>query len=138
MRRALTYKQKLFIKEYAKNKGNGTVAAMKSYNVNNKVTAGAVAYELLNKPQIQQAIEKNLPDDLLLEVHRDGFNATKIVFDPDGKRIDAKDYATRHRYLETGYKLRGLLKDAGTTNNTLNIITEAQQKAIAARILKGK
>ena len=55
-KRPLTFKQKAFIKEYIQT-GNATESANKVYNVNNRVTAGAVGAENLQKPQIKQEIE---------------------------------------------------------------------------------
>lgn len=143
--------QRIFVNEYAKNGANGTQAAMKAYNLGSKtknpankdykhmrVTAGVIAVENLSKPNIQMAIAEALPDEELLQTHKEGLRSNKVMFTPEGERIDVTDFSTRHKYLETAYKLKGLLKDGGTTNNTLNIITEAQQRAIAERILKGK
>lgn len=53
---ALTPKQKAFIREYKKNGGNGTQAAIKAgYSEN---TADVIATENLRKPSIREALEK--------------------------------------------------------------------------------
>ena len=53
---ALTQKQKAFIREYKKNGGNGTQAAIKAgYSEN---TADVIATENLRKPSIREALEK--------------------------------------------------------------------------------
>lgn len=52
----LTPKQKAFVREYKKNGGNGTQAAIKAgYSEN---TADVIATENLRKPNIRQALEK--------------------------------------------------------------------------------
>lgn len=56
----MTTKQKLFVKEYIDNKGNGTQAALKSYGKPNKPTtyntAAQIAEDNLKKPQIISAL----------------------------------------------------------------------------------
>ena len=53
---ALTQKQKAFVREYKKNGGNGTQAAIKAgYSEN---TADVIATENLRKPSIREALEK--------------------------------------------------------------------------------
>lgn len=56
----VTIKQKLFVKRYVENKGNGTQAALDVYDVKNSNTAHAIASENLRKPTIQQAIHQAL------------------------------------------------------------------------------
>jgi len=60
MRKKPTFKQKTFAQEYVTNKGNGTQAALKAYNPNNKVTASAIAVENLEKPLVRQEINRVL------------------------------------------------------------------------------
>ena len=52
---------------------------------------------LMKSDAFQDLLEKELPDDLLAKVHRDGLHAT----------IKGKpDYSVRHKYLVTGYEVR--------------------------------
>lgn len=60
MARELTVKQTKFVKAYVKHDGNGTRAALESYNVKNSATAHAVANETLRSPTVKSAIEKAL------------------------------------------------------------------------------
>lgn len=55
-RSKLTFKQKAFIKEYIAT-GNATESANKTYDVKNRITAGAIGTENLQKPLIKQEIE---------------------------------------------------------------------------------
>jgi len=57
--RKLTFKQKIFTTEYIRNGGNGKQAALKAYDTTPE-TAGTIAYENLNKPQVQESIERAL------------------------------------------------------------------------------
>lgn len=56
----------------------------------------------------QDTMRKALPDRLLLKVHKEGLEATSHV---SGSKFqdekDVADYSTRHKYLDSGYKLRG-------------------------------
>lgn len=58
MANKLTPKQAKFVKEYIKNDGNGTKAALKAYNAKNEHTATVIASENLTKPDIQRALLK--------------------------------------------------------------------------------
>ncbi len=51
----------------------------------------------------QELMEEYLPDSLLAKVHKDGLKATFT----DKFNNDAPDLAVRHKYLETGYKIKG-------------------------------
>lgn len=71
----MTLKQRLFIKKYLENKGNGTQAAMDVYNVKNANTAHSIASENLRKPTIRREIElaleaKGLTDEYISELLR--------------------------------------------------------------------
>lgn len=63
---------------------------------------------------VKELIEAKLPNEELFDVHREGLYATKIhgsMTEPDRVVVD---FQTRHKYLETGYKLKGLLKEGQT------------------------
>lgn len=72
--------------------------------------------KLTNSKGFKELCEKYLPDELLIKVHKEGLKAVKkeqkiIGRDDDGKpeyeMIDVEDYAVRHKYLETAYKIKG-------------------------------
>jgi len=72
-------------------------------------------------------LEKHLPDESLTKVHKQGLNATK----DNGE----KDYSVIHKYLETGYKIKGKMNNTGITNQQNNFfLNEEQLKRIAERI----
>ena len=53
----LTVKQRKFAQEYLRS-GNGTKAAIKTYNTKNPVVAASIAHENLRKPQIKGFIDE--------------------------------------------------------------------------------
>lgn len=77
--------------------------------------------KLVRRKGFQQLMEKILPDNLLLRVHREGLEATKLhgpgamALTGDGglshADTEVPDYPTRHKYLETGYKVKGKMKE---------------------------
>lgn len=129
----LTKKQRGFVKDYVETE-NGTQSALKNYDVNNAGTASAIAVENLQKPliteaiiEVKKSIAERLPDEFLLEVHLDGLSA-----DNKGE----PDYAVRHKYLDTAYKLKGsfapekgiqLNVDMNVKDLTPDILREAQR-----------
>lgn len=137
MNDGLTKKQRGFVKDYLKT-GIGSLAVKENYDVSDDATARAMASENLTKPNIKKAIEDALPDDLLARVHLEGLNATKrsnvggmkIGIGTDGKvndfghtDIDEPDYAVRHKYLDSAYKIKGSYAPEKSVN--VNVEVEA-------------
>ncbi len=56
----MTLKQKLFVKKYIQNNGNGTQAVLETYDTTNPNVAGAISSENLRKPSIQKEIRQAL------------------------------------------------------------------------------
>lgn len=103
----LTKKEKGFVKDYLET-GNGVQSALANYDTEDYHTAGAIAHENLKKPKIQQALEEALPDEILLEIHREGLYAMKPFFDKDGNKLaEDADYGVRYKYLDLAHKLKG-------------------------------
>lgn len=61
-----------------------------------------------------ELINEKLPDSLLAEKHLEGLNAIK-----DGEI----DYAVRHRYLDTAYKIKGKVVEKLDVEMTKKIIS---------------
>jgi phage terminase small subunit len=58
----LTVKQRKFVKAYVDSDGNGVHAALKAYDVENPSTAGSIASQNLDKPNVRAEIEKALAE----------------------------------------------------------------------------
>ena len=52
----------------------------------------------------QELMDQELPDNELLKVHKEGLKATKRAYEGDIE----PDYPTRHKYLDSAYKVKGL------------------------------
>jgi hypothetical protein len=58
-------------------------------------------------------MEKNLPDTMLLKVHKEGLKAGRKIYknNNETKQIEEvgiePDHAVRHKYLDTAYKIKG-------------------------------
>ena len=118
----LTKKQKGFVKDVVAT-DNATFAIINNYDIkseNKKDVAKSMGSENLAKPYIAEAVEQEkkriadgIPDDLLLRVHLEGLEAAKEVWKNNNesgemeKVSEEPDYATRHKYLDSGYKLKG-------------------------------
>jgi len=107
----LTKKQKGFVKDYIAT-GNGVQSALNNYDTDDYSTAGNIASDNLNKPKIQKAIlsiAEQIPDEHLVRVHIEGLNASKTIKTADdGTDIVEPDYAVRHKYLDSAYKIKRL------------------------------
>lgn len=106
----LTFKQKGFIKDILEGE-TGVQAALNNYDTEDYSTAGAIASENLRKPKIINAIEEALPDDLLATIHKEGLFASKGIYKQTSEynwiKIDEEpDYAVRHKYLDSAYKIK--------------------------------
>ncbi len=96
----LSLKQKRFADEYLK-EANGTQSALKAYETTDHVTAGAIAYENLRKPQIQNYIArilkvKDLKPELILETLLQELNSPDAVI-----RLKAAELLGKHLKLFT-------------------------------------
>ncbi len=115
-----TVKQKLAVKKITENHGNvsrGMLEAGYSKNTAKKPS------NLTNSKGWEELMEKHLPDSLLAKVHKEGLKATKHqgvggmamgfekgkMKDFGHTEIEVADYAVRHKYLESAYKIKGKL-----------------------------
>ena len=76
----------------------------------------------------QELMEQHLPEKDLLKVHREGLKAGKKIFKNNNATGEIEevgvepDYATRHKYLDTGYKLRGSYAPEKSINLNLTLL----------------
>lgn len=79
-------------------------------------------------------VEKHISDTKLAKVHAEGLAATKYESRLSGKGeselMEVPDFAVRHKYLESGYKIKGKYNPEGNNNNVLiiNIAGESARR----------
>lgn len=125
MAQKLTKQEKKFIDIKAET-GNGTLAVKEAFGIEDSNRAAVRANYLLRKPNIINAIQAALPDELLAQVHLEGLNATRSFPLGEGEYEDAPDYAVRHKYLDSAYKLKGSY--AAEKHVNLNIDAESTER----------
>ena len=124
-----TLRVRKFIKAYIENNGNATQAYMDLHPNCSKKSAGDLGYRMLKKVDISvnELMEMmGTTDAYLNQVLNEGLKATKVVSviplkakeaqpnspdlpDATSKNIefiDVEDYPTRHKYLDTAFKLK--------------------------------
>ncbi len=102
----MTIKQEKALANLAENGGNVSKAMR---DAGYSPVSAATPKKLTESVAFKQALDEFLPERKLLQVHKEGLDAMKVhgsMTEPD-KLVP--DFPTRHKYLETGYKLRGKL-----------------------------
>ena len=109
-----TIKEKKFVKEYIKT-GNATEAAARVYDVSSRNVANAIGNENLAKLSFTDLMDKmGITDEKLNLVLEEGLAATRSISAIAGTEanggtvdfVDVPDFMVRHKYLETGLKLK--------------------------------
>ncbi len=129
MPRKLTKKQRGFVKDYIRTE-NGTRAILNNYDIdspNKRDVAKSMASENLAKPYIQVAIKDAIPDELLAKVHLEGLQATTGP-------LDQPDYNVRHKYMDSGYKLKGEYAPEKHDVKVLDVTPTDSVKALAEKL----
>lgn len=130
-------------------KGSSLSRAMRE--VGYSKTTAARTNKLTESDGWQELIDKYISEEKLAKVHSEGLNATKrqgvggmVLNTEKGEfghtEIEVPDYAVRHKYLETGYKIRKRLSDkveGDKTQNNIFIFTNDQLQRIAGNLLNG-
>ncbi|MSU60524.1 MAG: hypothetical protein EXS52_01225 [Candidatus Staskawiczbacteria bacterium] len=107
-------KQKIAFKEITENHGNASAAMRKAGYSENTIKKPT---NLTESKGFIELMEAYLPDEELVRVHEEGLKAVKKIFKNNietGKVEEVSvepDYQTRHRYLETAYKIKGRYKE---------------------------
>lgn len=147
MARALTKKQRGFVKDYIET-GIGSLAVKKNYDVTDDNTARSIAYENLTKPAIVKSIQEALPDNLLAQRHLELLNKREIRFSEGGDELSNEpDTQAVTKGLDMAYKLKGsyaaekslalnLTVDARTEDKDgLNAIREEFEAKLKAKLI---
>ena len=107
-----TRKERKFAAKYIENGGNGTQAALSSYDTVSPKTAAKIGNTNTKKLTLQDALRSaKLTDKYLADKIRDGLEAKKLYVTAHGNKRTA-DHNARHKYLETALRLKGHGKDA--------------------------
>ena len=124
-----TLKIKRAVKEIGVNGGNISKAMR---TVGYAPSTAARTDKLTRRKGFKELLEKELPDGALLKVHKEGLRADKKVFKNNNESGEIElvseepDYAVRHKYLETGYKVKGKLSDPEGGNKTLIVVISGE------------
>lgn len=138
MEEQLTKQDIKFVKEVVET-GNQTQAAKKAYGIKDSNYAAVKGTKKLRKDNIKQAIinlADSIPNKLLVKVHLEGLQAGKRVFKNNNETGEIEDmgtepdYATRHKYLESGYKLKGAFAPEKSININLDVEEETLREII--------
>jgi hypothetical protein len=112
-----TIKQKKAIKLMVENGGNVSRAMI---DAGYSPATAKNPQKLAKSKTWNELMDQYFPEDLLTKVQEEGLRATRVISavntnkDANGATtdfIEVPDYPTRHKYLETGLKLRKKLTD---------------------------
>jgi len=147
----LTKQEQNFVKEVAIT-DNKTQAVVKAYKVKDPDYAGVKGHRLIRKDKIKKAVAEvkktiadQIPDELLVKTHLEGLKAGKHIYKNNNESGEIEDlgveadYATRHKYLESGYKVKGTFAPDKNINLNVNLddgLTEEEKIALLALIGK--
>lgn len=127
----LSLKEKGFCEDYVLNRGNGTQAAFKNYNVKTRQMAAVIAHETLKRPKVIQEIErlmdsKNITDDFMMQKLKEGLESPVVTaFKGEVIESDVADQNIRHKFFQDAAKMKGWLRD-DININTANIDVEVE------------
>lgn len=144
-----TIKQKKAFEKIVENRGN-VVQSMRDAGYAEKTLKNPK--NLTDSDGWKELMDQHLPDKLLAKVHKEGLQATTKkphLVDRDDKGrpvyeyIPEDDYSTRHRYLETAYKLKAKFpeeKQAPQLNqfNFFNLSKDELEREIATTVAEIK
>ena len=76
----------------------------------------------------KELIGEYLPDEEMLQMAKEGMYATKVHSSHTEPDREVPDWANRHKFWETGLKMKGMLeKDAVTVNAIVPVIISTTQ-----------
>ena len=108
-----TLKQEAFVREYIKNKGNGTQAILKTYNTTDPKTASVMAVETLASPSVREQLDKALAKERAkLDSVVD--NIASIAVETPVKGFSGADVLEANKTL---LKLHGVLTERKVTTS---------------------
>lgn len=115
-----TLRQKKAFKEIVDN--GGSIVKDVMLKVGYSPATAKTPQKLTESEGWKALLEAALPDDLLAKTHLAGLHATKPILSHTEPDTEAPDYAVRHKYLETAYKLKGRLTDKTQLDSRIEIV----------------
>lgn len=128
MSKKLTVKEAKLVKAKAEGLKHTEAWDKAGYSQNSSdATKIANTQKILSKPKVQETLaqlmdDEGIGDKTLLNTLKEGLQASKTIVmgkDEDSFVDIQPDHATRHKYLETGLRLRGHGVKAEQPNNTI-------------------
>jgi len=128
-----TIKQKVAFKEVLN--GSTITSAMKKANYSD--TTASTTGKLTNTKGWKELVDQHLPDKLLAQKHNEGLNAGKHIYKNNNETGEIEDlgieadYATRHKYLDSAYKIKGAYAPEKSVNVNINTqFSEEEKKSL--------
>ncbi len=138
-----TVKQKIAVKKVLNGSPIGKAMREAGYAVSTSTAGG----KLTNSKGWAELVEEFISDKALAKVHKEGLHSTTYFNEivgrdskgaPEYHLKQVPDFAVRHKYLESGYKLKGRYSSDSQGNKVLIInITEAAAKKYAINASPG-
>ena len=130
-----TIKQKLAFKEITENNRPVSPVMKEVGYAKSSTTKPSI---LTNSKGWKELMEQHLPDKLLARKHKEGLEASrKLVIGEEV--IKEPDYQTRHKYLDSAYKLKGRYvneEQGGNKTLIINIAGETNQRYEISSVTK--
>lgn len=122
-----TIKAKLVFQEVVKGRSISSSMVKHGYSKSTAKNTG----KLTNTKGWKYLVDKYISETKLAKVHAEGLAATKYESRLTGKGeseiIEVPDFSVRHKYLESGYKVRG--KYTGDQTNNVLVINVSGESA---------
>ena|SRR3990167_8626308 len=116
----VTIKQKIVAKDLSENIGKPIGRAM--LDAGYAPITAKTPKRLTESKGWEKLMENYLPDKDFVTIHKGGLHATKIHSSPTEPDKEVPDWGNRHKYLETGYRLKRRLQDSNIVGQQTNIL----------------
>jgi len=135
----LTNQEKRFVKGIVET-GNQTQSVKDAFGIRNDQYARVKGHILVTKANIKEAIQsiaERIPDELLEKTHLEGLEASDKIYNNEGEvLLEKPDYAVRHKYLDSAYKLKGSYAPEKSVNVNIEkqMMGDEELQAIALKL----
>lgn len=83
----------------------------------------------------EELVEDMLSDTVLAKVHKEGLEATKIHTSHTEPDMELPDYAVRHKYLDTAYKVKKRYDNTINVKGALAVLSDEELEGEIAGLL---